>query len=177
MVPNDPDPRASTDGSFWWKYSGLYTHPEVVSSRHDLLRLPRFDNPRDTDDFDMVVFDLEVREALTPNLDDYAVAGGAQTALGPNGLPIVAPNFKPTVTSCSPSSGNAGTLLTIVADQIVADTAFSIGGVFCTDVNRIDDRTFTAVAGAHVASVTPFDLLAIAPDGTTAALPSAFTYV
>ena len=175
-VPNDPDPKTADYGSFFMKYAKLYTEPEVMSSRHDLLRLPHYDDPRQSNDYDIVMFEIEVREALTPNMDDYDLGDHVETTLSANGLPLGSIAFKPSLTSCTPSSGPVGTSITILGNQFVDDMAFSMAGAWCTDVTRIDDCTFTAKVGTHPAG-GPFDLLATAPSGESASLPNAFTYV
>jgi len=82
--------------------------------------------------------------------------------------------FPPGLSTVSPSSGAAGTVVTITGQHLAVATGVTFGGVPATSFSG-DDEQITAVAPAHAGG--PVDVQVTTAGGTTVGLPlDVFTY-
>jgi hypothetical protein len=152
---------------------------QVIDVKPYPLRLER---GKSNDDYDCLLVTLELVELCTPVGDEYDEVSGLQSnfVIGTPPLVFATAEFRPVVTGVAPSSGASGGGTTIV----VSGSQFSdelgpiqvlVGNAACTDVNLVDPSTLVATTppgAAGAASVT-----VVLPNGTSASLASAFTYV
>lgn len=176
IAPGDLDPVAAYRGSFVRQFTKWFKPPCVTSAKDHPLRLQRVDNPRDADTFDCFLVTFEIEECLHERLDEFDGFDHLESTVNSGGIPGVGFFFRPALASITPSGGPiaGGTAITIVGSELDDGTTFTLGGVACTNVVRVDDQTFTATTGAHAAGAVA--LLATLSSGETASLPLAFTY-
>ena len=81
------------------------------------------------------------------------------------------------IESVSPPTGNTagGTIVTIVGTSFAAGATVQVGGAMATSVLVLGATTIQAVAPAHAAETV--DVIVTNPDGVTARITDAFTYV
>jgi len=89
-------------------------------------------------------------------------------------LPSI-PNPTPVVSSVSPSSGVAGTQITISGANFAGGATVTFGGVPATNVTVVSTSTITATTPAH--AVGSVDVIVANPDNFTGTLPAGFTYI
>lgn len=179
IVQGDDDPKAEDYGSFLLKHLNI-TKIEVRDVKPQPLQVMKGEknNP-----YDALLVTIEVTELLVSVLDDYGELGSLNggVSLGSPGLLYQTFEFRPTVTTITPSAGPlaGGTAITISGNQFFEDDlldplAVSVDDVPCTDVAWVDQQTITATtpagsAGAKTVKVT-------LPNGASASLASAFTF-
>jgi hypothetical protein len=179
-VVGDTDPKAEDYGSFLLNQLNV-AKTQVTSLSHVPLSITKGDREYP---YDALLASIEVTELLVPLLDDYYADTGLNGAvtLGESPLTYLSFEFKPTVSAVSPSTGtlSGGTTITVRGAQFFEDDNLDplrvhVGDVACTNVVLVDGNTITATtpagaAGAQTVKVT-------LPNGASASLASAFTYV
>lgn len=133
--------------------------------------------------FKALLATLNVREAYRRGTDQYRPLAHIEGTieLGTPNLVVNAFAFKPTLLAVTPSSGPAagGTAIELVGHQFFgtaeAGLRVTVGGADCTDVACLDESTITATTPAGAAGAHP--IVVIRPDGASATLAAAFTYV
>lgn len=179
-VPGDTDPKVDDYGSFLLNHLNV-TKIQALNITNVPFSVTKGDKAFPYDGM-LAVF--EVTELLVPTMDDYALASGhhGSVTLGDSPLTYLSFEFRPTLASVSPSTGtlSGGTTLTVRGAQFFEDDnlgalAVSIGDVACTNVVLVDENTITATtpAGAVGAKTVKVTM----PNGASASLASAFTYV
>lgn len=86
-------------------------------------------------------------------------------------------NPAPTISSISPNTGSTagGTSVTISGANFTTGASVTIGGTPATGPTVVNSTTITAVTPAHTAAAV--NVIVTNPDGQSATLPNAFTYV
>ena len=180
FVAGDTEAKAALYGSFLMSHANLAKLQCLNTTR---VPVTVHKGVRD-EQYDGLLTLVEVTELLIPVLDDFYADGGSRGTykLGASPLTIVSAEFKPTLLSVTPSTGPAagGTAITLRGSQFWEDDFLgtptaTINDVACTSVVLVDETTITATTpagavGARTVKVTM-------PNGTSASLTSAFTYV
>lgn len=179
-VPGDTDPKVDDYGSFLLRHLNV-TKIQTLNITNIPLSVTKGDK---TFPYDAMLAVFEVTELMIPTLDDYGGDTGLRGGftLGESPLTYLSWEFRPVVASVTPPTGtiSGGVTVTVRGTQFFEDDnldplAVSIGDVPCTNVVLVDGETITATtpagtAGAKTVKVT-------LPNGASASLASAFTYV
>ena len=111
----------------------------------------------------------------TPGLVDVVVTNpDTQTGTKTNAFTNTAPAAAPTVSSIAPTSGPAGTPVTITGTGFTTGATVALGGVTCTSPHLVSATSVTCTTGSG-ATGTPVDVAVMNTDSQTGTLASGFT--
>ncbi|HEY1199708.1 MAG TPA: IPT/TIG domain-containing protein, partial [Niastella sp.] len=120
-----------------------------------------------------VVSDSTITAVVAAGTNSGAVSvttGNGTASL--NGFTYVAPNLTPHISSFTPTSGTAGTIITIKGVNFTGAMGVNIGGTAASSFTVVSDSTITAVLAAGTTS----GAVSVTTGGGTASL-GGFTYV
>lgn len=128
------------------------TSPNVVNSTSLTCTLPA----KSAGAYTVAVTNPDLQSGSLPNAYTYVAA--------------------PTVTSVSPTEGDAGggTAITITGTGFVTLATATVGGVTCTSPSVVNSTTLTCTTGAHAAGVT--SIIVTNPDTQTGTGSNLYTY-
>jgi len=176
-VQDDVDPKTDNYGSFLIKHLNV-TKIEARDAKPFEFQVMKGEKSYP---YDSLLVTIEVTSLIVATLDDYDAIRGIQGSLGPDTLGYQSFEFRPVVTSVTPSSGPlaGGTAITVSGTQFFEDDllgplSLTVDDVPCTSVAWVDESTITATTPAGSAGAK--EVKVTLPNGASASLASAFTY-